>query len=102
MRRETSARVPPVGSISGARVIDAIDTSGEDVGMPARSPAPRPRLDECRSVRIVTFPGMQGLDLVGPFEVFAGAADLIAAAGDGPRAYDVRAISRSGGMVTTE
>lgn len=90
--------------------------------MTTRRRAPRRRPGEPRAVRIVTFPGMQGLDLVGPFEVFAGASDLLASEfkaselgtsefgtsdlrasrTNGARAYDVRAVSRPGGMVSTE
>ena len=36
-----------------------------------------------RHVVIVTFPGMQSLDAVGPFEVFAGASRAAAALGRG-------------------
>ena len=51
----------------------------------------------------MVFPGVQSLDLVGPFEVFAGAAELLAAsAPSAPRAYEVVAVSATGGAVSTE
>lgn len=61
---------------------------------------------------MVAFPGVQGLDVVGPFEVFAGAAQAVEAArgeqgeqADGAGidpTYDVRVVSVAGGHVRTE
>jgi len=56
---------------------------------------------ESRPVVIVTYPGVQSLDVAGPCEVFAGAgaaAHAVGAAGS----YAVRAVSVGGGSVTTE
>ncbi len=53
-----------------------------------------------RRVVIVTFPGMQPLDAVGPFEVFAGASRAAAAlAGRRPGGYGVEPSSTHGGEV---
>ena len=49
---------------------------------------------------IVAFPGLQSLDAVGPFEVFAG-ADQAAEAADLPFGYRPRIASLSGGSVVT-
>lgn len=52
---------------------------------------------------VVAFPGVQGLDVVGPFEVFAGATQVIAAERpDAPPAYDVQVVSVAGEPVRTE
>jgi transcriptional regulator GlxA family with amidase domain len=54
-----------------------------------------------RSVVILGYPGVQALDLVGPFDVFTGATLNLAAKeryGDG---YDVMIASARGGLVTT-
>ncbi|MFM2071339.1 MAG: hypothetical protein RLZZ623_1602, partial [Actinomycetota bacterium] len=64
-----------------------------------------------RRIVIVAFDGVQALDLVGPFEVFTGAADLVASRaaeadptnqGHANRAYEVCAVSNAGVTVTTE
>jgi transcriptional regulator GlxA family with amidase domain len=64
-----------------------------------------------RRIVIVAFDGVQALDLVGPFEVFTGAADLVASPaaeadptnqGHANRAYEVCAVSNAGVTVTTE
>jgi len=54
-----------------------------------------------RSVVIVGYPGLQSLDVTGPFEVFAGARRAAASVGldDG---YDVRLVSAGTGSVTSE
>lgn len=53
-----------------------------------------------RTVLIVGFPGVQALDLVGPFEVFTGASQYVEArhAGTG---YHVRIVSAGGAPVST-
>jgi len=56
-----------------------------------------------RRIVFVTFPGMQGLDLVGPVEVFAGAEQ--AAVGDRrsrSASYEILVCSSNGGNVPTE
>ncbi len=50
-----------------------------------------------RSVVIVAYPGMQALDVVGPFEVFAGATRV--AESRGAAGYSVRLVSVHGGPV---
>lgn len=52
-----------------------------------------------RSVLIVGFPGIQALDLVGPFEVFTGASRYLAT--DGKHGYHVTVGSLGGRSVTT-
>jgi transcriptional regulator GlxA family with amidase domain len=54
-----------------------------------------------RRVVILTFPGLQPLDAVGPFEVFAGASRAAAAGPAGPGAYRVALVSPSGAPVRT-
>ncbi len=51
-----------------------------------------------RNVVVVAYPGMQSLDAVGPFEVFAGATRVAAAGAGG---YDVSLVSSDGGAVRT-
>jgi transcriptional regulator GlxA family with amidase domain len=64
-------------------------------------------------VLVVAFPGVQGLDVVGPFEVFAGAAQAAEASGSSEPSgssertvvvppYEVRVVSVAGGNVRTE
>lgn len=53
-----------------------------------------------RKVLIVGFPGVQGLDLVGPFEVFTSASLVLAA--QGKEAYQPVVASLDGQPVTTE
>jgi transcriptional regulator GlxA family with amidase domain len=45
-----------------------------------------------RRVAIVVYPGIQSLDLAGPFEVFQG-ANVLRAAAKSPAAYDVRVVA---------
>lgn len=52
-----------------------------------------------RSVVILGFPGVQALDLVGPFEVFTGASMYLQ--GSGREGYDVSVVSLDGEPVTT-
>ena len=49
-----------------------------------------------REIVIVAFPGVQSLDISGPFEVFSGARELLAREGDGRRGYRVTILSRDG------
>ena len=54
-----------------------------------------------RSVVIVAYPGMQSLDVTGPFEVFAGARRAAESFGiDG--GYEVRLVAATAGPVTSE
>jgi transcriptional regulator GlxA family with amidase domain len=56
-----------------------------------------------RNIVIVAFPGMQSLDAVGPFEVFAGASQALSHSK--PRtsaAYSVSMVSANGSIVQTE
>ncbi|MGE2732271.1 GlxA family transcriptional regulator [Mycolicibacterium vaccae] len=52
-----------------------------------------------RTVLVAGFPGVQALDMVGPFEVFTGASELVAASGGA--GYDVRLVSPGGAPVAT-
>ena len=52
-----------------------------------------------RQVLILGFEGVQALDMVGPFEVFAGAS--LYAAAHGAEDYDVRVVSAHGAPVST-
>jgi transcriptional regulator GlxA family with amidase domain len=82
------------GTICGHRVIDANTDDGQDLSVV--SPAPR-------RIVIVAFGGVQALDVVGPFEVFAGASEAVAAGSDHTGgAYDVSAVSSGGALVTSE
>jgi len=54
-----------------------------------------------RSVVLLGFPGVQALDLVGPFEVFTGATLALAADGRDEDGYDVVVASVDGEAVTT-
>jgi transcriptional regulator GlxA family with amidase domain len=54
-----------------------------------------------RRVVIVTYPGMQTLDAVGPYEVFAGADRVVSAAGR-PGGYRVDLVSVEGAPVRSE
>ncbi len=56
-----------------------------------------------RSILIVTFPGTQALDVVGPFEVFVGARQVMETERpDDPPAYEVRVVSSAGSPVISE
>lgn len=52
-----------------------------------------------RSVAILGYPGVQALDLVGPFEVFTGASMYLQ--GLGKPGYDVRVVTSGGAPATT-
>jgi transcriptional regulator GlxA family with amidase domain len=54
-----------------------------------------------RSVVVLGFPGVQALDLVGPFEVFTGATVYLASLGRIDEGYKVSVVSRGGEPVTT-
>jgi transcriptional regulator GlxA family with amidase domain len=59
--------------------------------------------DMTRRIVIVAFPGVQALDVTGPFEVFVGAARVVAAdLGDAARAYTVELVSPGGALLQTE
>jgi transcriptional regulator GlxA family with amidase domain len=57
-----------------------------------------------RSVMLLGFPGIQALDLVGPFEVFATAGLVLAAQARNTQArgYDVTVVAKDGTPVTTD
>lgn len=56
-----------------------------------------------RSILIVTFPGTQALDVVGPFEVFVGARQVMETERpNDPPAYKVRVVSSAGSPVMSE
>jgi len=55
-----------------------------------------------RTVCIVTFDGVQPLDAIGPFEVFAGATKVLAAHKRPTAGYDLSLVSEHGTPVTTE
>ena len=50
---------------------------------------------------ILGFPGVQALDLVGPFEVFTGATICLAGQGRTDEGYSVRVVTRDGEPATT-
>jgi transcriptional regulator GlxA family with amidase domain len=54
-----------------------------------------------RAVLIVGFPGLQALDLIGPFEVFTGATRVLSAQGHTGRGYAVTIASADGAPVDT-
>ena len=54
-----------------------------------------------RSVVVLGYPGVQALDLVGPFEVFTGATIYLASQGRADEGYQVSVVSRGGEPVTT-
>jgi len=54
-----------------------------------------------RSVLILGYPGIQALDLVGPFEVFTGATVCLAAQQRGGEGYGVGIVSRDGEPAST-
>jgi len=51
---------------------------------------------------IVAFPGIQSLDVVGPFEVFASATQIVQHSRPMAHGYDVSVVSVLGGTVTSE
>jgi transcriptional regulator GlxA family with amidase domain len=77
------------GRICGKYVIDAIPDRVHDDRM------------ESRTVVIVAYPGVQSLDVAGPFEVFAGAGRA-AAHHDVCASYDIIVVSDGGGPVVAE
>jgi transcriptional regulator GlxA family with amidase domain len=54
-----------------------------------------------RSVVILGYPGVQALDLVGPFEVFTGATICLASQGRADEGYAVKIVSRDGEPAAT-
>ena len=50
---------------------------------------------------ILGYPGVQALDLVGPFEVFTGATICLASHGRSDEGYSVRVVTRNGEPATT-
>ena len=54
-----------------------------------------------RSVVVLGYPGVQALDLVGPFEVFTGATIYLASQGRGDEGYSVTVVSADGEPATT-
>jgi transcriptional regulator GlxA family with amidase domain len=57
---------------------------------------------ECvKSVVVLGYPGVQALDLVGPFEVFTGATMYLASCGRPEEGYSVSVVSRAGEPATT-
>jgi len=76
--------------IRGIHVIDAIQRDHEDGRMAHRT------------VCIVTFDGMQPLDAIGPFEVFAGATKVLGAQRRPAAGYELSVVSEHGTPVTTE
>jgi transcriptional regulator GlxA family with amidase domain len=63
---------------------------------PAMAPGNSPR-----QVAIVVFDGVQGLDVTGPLEVFAGAQTLIAGERRDARGYEIRTFSGDGAAIET-
>jgi len=55
-----------------------------------------------RRIVIVAFPGIQSLDVVGPFEVFASATQIVQRVRPAAFGYDVSVVSAPGGTVTSE
>ena len=56
-----------------------------------------------RSIVIVAFPGMQSLDVVGPFEVFAGASNAVdKGKSRSSSGYSVSLVSPTGKLVASE
>jgi len=56
---------------------------------------------QAREVVIIAFPGVESLDVVGPFEVFAGAQRLIDTTSHSDRGYRIRVASLGGGPIRT-
>jgi transcriptional regulator GlxA family with amidase domain len=54
-----------------------------------------------RQIAILTYPGVQSLDVTGPLEVFMGARELIAAEARHERSYEVSILSREGEPLRT-
>jgi transcriptional regulator GlxA family with amidase domain len=62
--------------------------------VPASSPA--------RRIVIVAFPGMQSLDVVGPYEVFASATQVAQHRDSKAVGYELSVVSTQGGMIVSE
>ena len=62
--------------------------------------SPQSTPNAVRNIDVLTFPGVQLLDVTGPFQVFASANDIVEAAG-GPRPYRLRLMAEDGGGVTS-
>ncbi|MCB8883935.1 GlxA family transcriptional regulator [Acidisoma cellulosilytica] len=62
--------------------------------------SPRSQPNTVRNIDMLTFPGVQLLDVTGPFQVFASANDAVEAAG-GARPYRIRLMAQDGGGVTS-
>ena len=60
-----------------------------------------PNTEFVRSVIVLGYPGVQALDLVGPFEVFTGATIYLASQGRADEGYKVSVVSRGGEPATT-
>ena len=60
-----------------------------------------PNTEYVRSVVILGYPGVQALDLVGPFEVFTGATICLASQGRDDEGYTVTVVSRGGEPAAT-
>jgi transcriptional regulator GlxA family with amidase domain len=85
------------GRKSGGHVIYATAHLHHDENMTSGAP------DTDRSPRVTTFlafPGLQVLDLTGPYEVFHSANAVLASRGTGP-AYDLRVVSADTGPLRT-
>jgi transcriptional regulator GlxA family with amidase domain len=72
--------------------------------LPAHRPVwmpkpPRFSPNPVRIIDVLTFPGVQLLDVTGPVQVFASANDLAASAGDAPP-YELRVVAQDGKGVT--
>ena len=61
---------------------------------------PRFSPNATRTIEVVTFPGVQLLDVTGPVQVFAFANDLAARAGDAPP-YQVKLVTQGGQVVAS-
>src|SRR5689334_10951501 len=57
--------------------------------------------EDMRSVVVLGYPGVQALDLVGPFEVFTGTTIYLAGEGRADEGYAVSVVSRGGEPATT-
>jgi transcriptional regulator GlxA family with amidase domain len=62
--------------------------------------SPQSSPNTVRIIDMLTFPGVQLLDVTGPFQVFASANDIVEAAG-GARPYRLRLMAQDGGDVTS-
>jgi transcriptional regulator GlxA family with amidase domain len=62
--------------------------------------SPQSSPNAVRIIDVLTFSGVQLLDVTGPFQVFASANDIVEAAG-GARPYRLRLMAQDGGGVTS-